>query len=63
MVYCAGCALTIGPRIREMLGALDAVIGDVPFVSVFTFGEQGNIRPGVVDHGNLMASVMLLGKS
>jgi hypothetical protein len=60
MVYCAGCALAIRDRMPEMLAQLHSVVGNIPYASVFTFGEQGNVLPGVVDHGNLMASMLLL---
>lgn len=59
MIYCAGCMLAIQPRVKEMISELKKVIGDVPFVVTYTFGEQGCILPHQIDHGNLMLSVLL----
>ena len=63
MVYCAGCVGAIRDRMPQMLEEFRGVVGNIPYVSVFTFGEQGCVLPGHVDHGNLMACVLLLAAS
>lgn len=60
MIYCGGCVLPIEDRMHEMLAELRGSLGDTPVVSAFTFGEQGTVIPRRVEHGNLMASVLLL---
>ncbi len=60
MVYCAGCVLAIRKKMPEMIREFQSVLGTAPFASVFTLGEQGCVLPGHVNHGNLMASVLLL---
>lgn len=60
LVYCAGSlsstqadAADIGKQFRE-------VVGDVPFVGISTFGEQGSFfSKGCNYHGNLMCSTVL----
>lgn len=61
LVYCAGCMLTIQKQIPEMLQGFQRVVGQTPFVSLFTFGEQGCVMPERPEHGNLMTSLLLLG--
>ena len=60
-IYCGGCLLAIADRARPMVQAFDDALGARPFVSHFAFGEQGCVFPSSpADHGNLMASVLLL---
>jgi hypothetical protein len=61
LVYCAGCMLTIQKHIPEMLQGFQRVVGQTPYVSLFTFGEQGCVMPERPEHGNLMTSLLLLG--
>jgi hypothetical protein len=63
LVYCAGCMLTIQKQVPDMLRDFQRTVGQTPFVSVFTFGEQGCVMPQRPEHGNLMTSVLLLGNS
>ncbi|TPV92371.1 MAG: hypothetical protein B7733_26105 [Myxococcales bacterium FL481] len=60
MIFCGGCVLPIEGQVTSMLGELEGVLGETPVVSAFTFGEQGAVTPRQVEHGNLMASVLLL---
>jgi hypothetical protein len=59
VIYCAGCSLALGGKVSDMVVGLQRHIG-APFVMPFTFGEQGCITRGRVDHGNLMCSALLL---
>lgn len=60
LVYCAGClgstledAADIGKQFRQ-------VAGDVPYVGISTFGEQGSFfNRGSNYHGNLMCSAVV----
>ncbi|QSQ22907.1 FIST C-terminal domain-containing protein [Pyxidicoccus parkwayensis] len=63
LVYCAGCMLTIQKQVPDMLGDFQRVVGQTPYLSVFTFGEQGCVMPQRAEHGNLMTSVLLLGNA
>jgi hypothetical protein len=62
LVYCAGClsstpedGASIGKQFRQ-------VAGDVPFVGISTFGEQGPFfTKGSNYHGNLMCSAVVFG--
>lgn len=63
IIFCAGCFLTIQERIDEARQNIRQVLGDVPFLAAFTFGEQGNIAGGLNRHGNLMISTLLFGQA
>ncbi len=60
LVYCAGClsstpndGASIGKQFRD-------VVGDVPYVGISTFGEQGSFfNKGSNYHGNLMCSAVV----
>jgi hypothetical protein len=60
MVYCGGCLLAIRERRSEMVQNYRAAVGHAPSVATFSFGEQGSIVPRQCEHGNLMASVLVL---
>ena len=59
-IYCAGALQTIPREHRGNIAALvGESMGDMPWIGVFTWGEQGSI-PGLgYQHGNLMASTVL----
>lgn len=61
VVYCAGCMLTVQDEMDRVAEEITKVI-DVPFLGVFTFGEQGCFYSGENHHGNLMISVVLFRK-
>lgn len=61
VIYCAGCMLTVQPRMAEVSAGLRAALGEKPFLGAFTFGEQGCFVGGENRHGNLMISVLLFG--
>lgn len=56
MVYCGGCMLAIPDRMNEVATGVSESLGGMPFLCVFSFGEQGEILDGVSVHGNLMIS-------
>jgi len=59
--YCAGTMLAIPESERPKMPLLvKEVIGEVPFIGTFTFGEQGFV-PGIGNHhGNLVNSIVLV---
>ncbi|HIJ22921.1 MAG: hypothetical protein HON68_00600 [Gammaproteobacteria bacterium] len=57
-IYCAGCMLTVQPKMNEVSGNIHEALSDAPFVGVFTFGEQGCFLANDNAHGNLMISVV-----
>jgi len=56
VVYCGGCMLAVQDRMDEVRAGVNTALGDVPWIGVFTFGEQGVPTGGVAEHGNLMIS-------
>lgn len=61
LIYCAGCAGAVGPRIDDVMRRLRARLGDVPVLGFCTFGEQGCI-PGIGNiHSNLSVALVLAG--
>lgn len=61
VVYCGGCMLAVRDRLDEVQQGVNAALGDVPWLGVFTFGEQGLPAGGVAKHGNLMISCTVFG--
>ncbi len=62
LVHCAGRRVALGDRIGEVVGAVKSAIGDAPFLSFCSFGEQGMLLPGTNLHGNLMLSALVIGE-
>lgn len=62
IVYCAGCSLALGDDVRAMVAATAKEV-PAPFLMPFTFGEQGRLARGRLEHGNLMCSSLVLGRS
>ena len=60
VVYCGGCMLAVRDRMDEVAAGVDAALGDVPWIGVFTFGEQGVPSGDAARHGNLMISCTVL---
>ena len=58
VVYCAGCMLAVQARLEEAQASLQAEL-DAPFLTLFTFGEQGPTATAGNLHSNLMISVVL----
>lgn len=62
VVYCGGCMLAVRDRMDEVRSGIAAALGDVPWLGVFTFGEQGVPAGGSASHGNLMISCTTFGR-
>jgi hypothetical protein len=61
LIYCAGCAGAIGPRLDDALAALRARLAGTPVLGFCTFGEQGFI-PAIGNlHANLSVGLVLFG--
>ena len=61
VVYCGGCMLAVRDRLDDVAGGIAAALPGVPFLGIFTFGEQGAVLGGRNRHGNLMISSVLFG--
>lgn len=62
MYYCGGCMLQVRDRLDEIQASLKRTAPGVPLVVGFTFGEQGVMSQGPVQHGNLMISSIVFGR-
>lgn len=62
VVYCGGCMLAVRDRMGEVRSGIADALGDVPWLGVFTFGEQGVPAGGAASHGNLMISCTTFGR-
>jgi hypothetical protein len=61
LIYCGACLSSIMERASEIAREFCAGAGDVPFVGLASFGEQGTLFPHSASlHGNMMSSVVLL---
>ena len=59
LVYCAGCMLAVRTKMSDVVYAVRQELDDLPFLGMFTFGEQGCLRDSDSLHGNLMISALL----
>jgi hypothetical protein len=62
VIFCGGCFLTVRDRIDDVHRKLVDAMGGRPFLTAFTFGEQGRVGDAGNRHGNLMISALLMGK-
>ena len=62
VVFCGGSMLAMKAEMGHVVDGLNEVLGDVPFMGIFTFGEQGPTLAGDNVHGNLMISCLVFGK-
>lgn len=62
VIFCAGCMLAIKDETNQVRQGVESVLGNVPFIGGFTFGEQGRFADGVNRHGNLMISAVIFGQ-
>lgn len=60
VIFCGGCLLTVRTRIDEVQRNVAIAMGGRPFLTAFTFGEQGRVAGAGNRHGNLMISTLLL---
>lgn len=59
IIFCGGCFLAVQERIGEVYDKVGEAMGGKPFLTAFTFGEQGRILGVGNRHGNLMISSLL----
>jgi hypothetical protein len=62
IVFCGGSMLAMKHDMPKVVAGLNEVFGDIPFMGIFTFGEQGTTLDGKNLHGNLMISCLAFGK-
>ena len=62
LVHCGGRKLAIGDRINEVTEQIKKQAGDVPFMTIFTFGEYGSKEHGANTCGGLMLSFTAFSK-
>ncbi len=59
IIFCAGCRLALGDMLCQFVEQSQARLGRIPFITPFTFGEQGRLPNGELAHGNLMVSSVI----
>jgi len=57
--FCAASAVSVRDRLSEVVAGLDVTLRELPYLGIFTFGEQGRFLAGGNRHGNMMISVVL----
>lgn len=62
LVHCGGRRAGIGDRIGEVADLIKKTVGDIPFITEFTFGEYGYEDDGNNTCGGLMLSFTAFGK-
>ncbi len=62
VVYCGGCMLAVREHMDNVAAGVATGLGAVPFLGVFSFGEQGEMLDGDSAHGNLMISCITFGR-
>ena len=62
LVHCGGRRAGIDARIGEVAGLIKKTVGDIPFITEFTFGEYGYEDDGNNTCGGLMLSFTAFGK-
>jgi hypothetical protein len=60
LVFCAGGMRALDDDVGPLTDGVKKVLGSVPFLMPFTYGEQGRLRRQRIDHGNLMLAALLL---
>ncbi len=61
VIFCGGCLMRVGDRVSEVYEKISESMGGRPFITAFTFGEQGRVLGAGNRHGNLMISALILG--
>lgn len=59
IVFCAGSMLTVSNTMQTVHQKIKSALGNIPFLTFFSFGEQGCLMRGANYHGNLMVAVIL----
>ncbi|MGV6839381.1 MAG: FIST signal transduction protein [Planktomarina sp.] len=62
VVFCGGCMLGVQDRMDDVIQGMQTAVPDLPFLGVFTFGEQGPLLGKGNKHGNLMISAITFSK-
>ncbi len=60
IIFCGGCFLTVREQIAHVHDNVKRALEGVPFMTMFTFGEQGRIADVGNRHGNLMISTLVI---
>ncbi len=63
IVYCGGCMLAVEENIDRVRCVIAEALGPVPFLVMFSFGEQGQGRGDQSQHANLMISCTIFGNA
>lgn len=58
IIFCGGCLLTVRDQIDQVHRNVKQALDGVPFMTAFTFGEQGRIADVGNRHGNLMIATL-----
>ena len=62
MVYCGGCMMAVQDKLSDVSAGICEALPGVPFLGIYTFGEQGMAMGGQNRHGNLMISAIVFAK-
>lgn len=62
LIHCGGRRAALGDRITEIPPQIRKMVGDAPFISCMTFGEQGVLETGRNMHCDLLLSALVIGK-
>lgn len=62
LVHCGGRKLGIGDRMEEVYKNIKSAAGNVPFITIFTFGEYGYANHSANSCGGLMLSFTAFGQ-
>lgn len=60
VVFCAGCMMFADDKMDVAAQKLNDSLGNVPYMGIHTFGEQGRFPDGENRHGNLMFSALVV---
>lgn len=58
IIFCGGCLMTVRDQIAQVHLNVKRALDGVPFMTSFTFGEQGRIADVGNRHGNLMIATL-----
>lgn len=63
IMYCAGCTSILAEKMNKVCHNIRESLGNIPFIGISSFGEQGRTDPSARDsHGNMMIAVLLVRK-
>ncbi len=61
VIYPGGCMMAVDDRLEDVAAGIRHAVGAAPFLSAFTFGEQGATLTAGNRHGNLMVAASVFG--